>query len=115
MKSVSEDHAEEALVRAAQNGSVQAFTELARLYQERIYHTIFGLTHNHADADDLTQDTFMTAYRGLKRFKHRSSFFTWLYRIAINLTFNHLKRMKRERGKRVLDERAALAGDTPRR
>ena len=113
MKSMSEDHAEEALVGAAQNGSVQAFTELARLYQERIYHTIFGLTHNHADADDLTQDTFMTAYRGLKRFKHRSSFFTWLYRIAINLTFNHLKRMKRERLGKLREKLLGVKGIGP--
>jgi RNA polymerase sigma-70 factor (ECF subfamily) len=111
MKRVMQDHAEDALVRAAQKGSVQSFTELARLHQEKIYHAVFGLTRSHTDADDLTQETFMTAYRSLKRFRRKCSFYTWLYRIAINLTFNHLKKAKRERGNRPLDERIALGGD----
>jgi len=110
MKSMMQDHAEDALVRAAQKGSVQAFTELARLHQEKIYHAVFGLTRSHTDADDLTQETLMTAYRSLKRFRRKCSFYTWLYRIGINLTLNHLKRTKRERGNKLLDERIALGG-----
>lgn len=88
-----EDHAAEdlALVRRAQAGELEAFEELVRRYQERIYATIYHMTANHEDASDLAQETFIKAYTALKTFKGQSSFFTWLYRIAINKTINFLK------------------------
>ena len=87
-----DDLSEDQLVRLSKQGNVEAFTELARRYQERIYHTILGLTENHLDADDLSQETFMKAFRALEGFKQDSSFYTWLYKIAINLTLNFLKK-----------------------
>lgn len=82
------------LVRKAQGGDPEAFDELVRRYQERVYATIYHMTSNHEDADDLTQESFIKAYRALKSFKGDSSFFTWLYRIAVNKTINFLKQRK---------------------
>jgi RNA polymerase sigma-70 factor (ECF subfamily) len=112
MKDRMEDHAEEALVQAAQKGNVDAFTALVRRYQEEIYYGILGMTNSHTDADDLTQETFLMAYRNLKHFRQKSKFFTWVYRIAVNLTLNHLKRMKKEKGKQELDENLSAGLDS---
>ncbi len=83
-----------ALVRRAQREDTQAFDELVRRYQERIYATVYHMTSNHEDANDLAQDAFIKAYRALKSFKGDSSFYTWLYRIAVNNTINFLKQRK---------------------
>ena len=83
-----------ALVRRAQAGELGAFDELVRLYQERIYATIYHMTSNHEDAHDLAQETFIKAFQALKSFKGDSSFFTWLYRIGVNKTINFLKQRK---------------------
>lgn len=96
MKDNMEDRADDHLVEQAKEGDVEAFTELVRRFQERIYYTILALTKNHQDADDLAQETFMQAFKSLKDFKQRSSFYTWIYRIAVNLTLNFLKRKPRE-------------------
>ena len=91
-----EDRADDHLVEQAKEGDVEAFTELVRRFQERIYYTILALTKNQQDADDLAQETFMQAFKSLKDFKQRSSFYTWIYRIAVNLTLSFLKRKPRE-------------------
>ena len=79
------------LVRQAQGGSAAAYDELVRRYQRQIYGVIYHMTAHHEDADDLAQEVFVKAWQALKSFKGDSSFFTWLYRIAINRTLNHLK------------------------
>ncbi len=82
------------LVRNAQREDVRAYDELVRRYQERIYATVYHMTSNHEDANDLVQETFIKAYRALKTFKGDSSFYTWVYRIAVNKTINFLKQRK---------------------
>jgi RNA polymerase sigma factor RpoE len=82
------------LVRRAQHEDVAAYDELVRRYQERIYATVYHMTSNHDDANDLVQETFIKAYRALKSFKGDSSFYTWVYRIAVNKTINFLKQRK---------------------
>ena len=82
------------LVKRAQGGNLEAYDELIRRYQERIYATIYHMTANHEDANDLAQETFIKAYQALKSFKGDSSFFTWVYRIAVNKTINFLKQRK---------------------
>jgi RNA polymerase sigma-70 factor (ECF subfamily) len=91
------------LVRRAQEGEGEAYDELVRRYQERIYGTLYHMTSNHEDAADLAQDAFVRAYRALKNFKGDSSFFTWLYRIAVNHALNHLKQ-RRHRGHLSLND-----------
>ena len=85
---------EDALVRRAQRGDLAAYDELVRRYQERIYATVYHMTSNHEDANDLAQESFIKGYQALKSFKGGSSFYTWLYRIAVNKTINFLKQRK---------------------
>ena len=79
------------LVKQAQQGDYSAFDTLMRRYQERVYATLYHMTSNHEDANDLTQEAFITAYKALNTFKGDSSYFTWIYRIAVNKTINFLK------------------------
>lgn len=82
------------LVQQARNGDLSAYDELVKRYQERIYATIYHMTSNHEDANDLAQDAFIKAFSALKSFKGGSTFYTWLYRIAVNKTINFLKQRK---------------------
>jgi RNA polymerase sigma factor (sigma-70 family) len=86
---------ERKLVKGAQSGDLSAYDELVRRYQERIYATVYHMTANHDDANDLAQEAFIKAYRALNSFKGDSSFFTWVYRIAVNKTINFLKQRKK--------------------
>jgi RNA polymerase sigma-70 factor (ECF subfamily) len=82
------------LVKAARGGDMRAYDQLVQRYQERIYATVYHMTSNHEDANDLAQETFIKAYSALKSFKGDSSFYTWVYRIAVNKTINFLKQRK---------------------
>jgi RNA polymerase sigma factor RpoE len=82
------------LVERARKGDMAAYDDLVRRYQERIYATIYHMTSNHEDANDLAQESFIKAYQALKSFKGGSSFYTWIYRIAVNKTINFLKQRK---------------------
>jgi RNA polymerase sigma factor RpoE len=82
------------LVQRAQRGDLTSYDELVRRYQERIYATVYHMTANHEDAGDLAQEAFIKAYQALKSFKGDSSFYTWVYRIAVNKTINFLKQRK---------------------
>ena len=94
---------EKVLVKRAQGGDLSAYDELVRRYQERIYAALYHMTSNHEDANDLAQESFIKAYQALKSFKGNSSFFTWVYRIAVNKTINFLKQRK-HRGHMSLDD-----------
>ena len=82
------------LVSRSIEGDFDAFDQIMLLYRERLYGVIYNMTFNHEDAADLTQESFVKAFRSLSKFKRKSSFFTWLYRIGVNLTLTHLKRKK---------------------
>ena len=86
--------AEDVLVSRARRGDLKSYDALVKRYQERIYATIYHMTSNHEDANDLAQDSFIKAYQALASFKGGSSFYTWLYRIAVNKTINFLKQRK---------------------
>lgn len=85
---------EDAIVRRAQQGDLAAYDELVRRYQERVYATLYHMTSNHDDANDLAQEAFIKGYQAIKSFKGGSSFYTWVYRIAVNKTLNFLKSRK---------------------
>jgi RNA polymerase sigma-70 factor (ECF subfamily) len=87
------------LVALAKAGDLRAFEELVRRYRRRIYALALHLTSSTSDADDITQDVFMRAYRALASFEGRSEFFTWLYRMAVNRSLN----VRRDRGRRPED------------
>jgi len=108
VKEPMDDRAEDLLVDLTGDGRTEAFLELVRRFQERIHRTIYGMTRNLQDADDLTQETFLAAYRALPGFERRSSFYTWLYRIAVNLTLNHLKKRGREKNRDAFEDNVAV-------
>ncbi|MGB0372032.1 MAG: sigma-70 family RNA polymerase sigma factor [Opitutales bacterium] len=89
--------ADAALVTRVQSGDVSAFDILVARHRERLFSIIYNLTSNREDASDLTQDAFIKAFRSIQRFKGKSSFYTWLYRIAINTTYTYLKRNRLRR------------------
>jgi RNA polymerase sigma-70 factor (ECF subfamily) len=91
------------LVRRARRGDLEAYDDLVRRYQERVYATVYHMTANHEDANDLAQEAFIKAFQALKSFKGGSSFYTWVYRIAVNKTINFLKQRK-NRGQMSLDD-----------
>lgn len=98
MKRANADNsAETELVRRAKAGDRSAFAELVAKYQDRVYNTCYRMCHNHADALDLTQTAFMKAYEALPRFEVQARFYTWLYRIAVNLALSQ-RRSARRRG-----------------
>ena len=79
----------------AKRGDRSAFSALVRGYQRRVFATALHVLGNRGDADDVTQETFVRAYRGLASFDGRSDFFTWLYRITVNTALNHVRSRKR--------------------
>ena len=80
------------LVEQVRNGKREAFTELMRRYQQRIYWTARRIVGDHAEADDVTQETFVKAFVNLGDFRGESGFYTWLYRIAVNLSLNVVRK-----------------------
>ena len=85
------------LVDRAVCGNFEAFDQIMVHYRERMYGVIYNMTLNHSDAADLTQETFVKAFRSISKFKKKSSFFTWLYRIGVNLTLTFLKRKRKRK------------------
>jgi len=83
------------LVRRAQNGETRAFDELVIKFSPKLYGMVYHMTSNKEDTHDLLQDIFAKAYRSLKRFRGKSTFYTWIYSIATNMTLNFLKKRKR--------------------
>lgn len=80
------------LVREVRNGNRQAFTELMRRYQKRVYWLARRIVTDHDDADDVVQETFVKAYLALGEFRGDAGFYTWLYRIAVNLSLNTVRK-----------------------
>jgi RNA polymerase sigma factor (sigma-70 family) len=83
------------LVTRAQEGDMRAFDDLVRKYTPKLYGMVYNMTSNREDTADLLQDIFSKAYRSLNRFMGKSSFYTWLYSISVNMTLNHLKKRGR--------------------
>jgi RNA polymerase sigma-70 factor (ECF subfamily) len=97
------------LVARAQRGDSAAFGELMRRYRPRIYALALHLTGDGHDADDVAQEAFLRAYRGLAEFRGAAEFFTWVYRIAVNLSLNVRRASARRRTVDMDDPRVALA------
>ena len=76
------------LVQRFQTGDEAAFVEIIERHQVKVFATALSLLRNHADAEEITQDTFIRAHRSLARFRGDSSLSTWLHRIAVNLSRN---------------------------
>ncbi|MCS7227405.1 MAG: sigma-70 family RNA polymerase sigma factor [Endomicrobia bacterium] len=85
------------LIHLAKNGDKEAFNKLIEKYSQRVYNLCYRLTGNKFDADDIFQETFIRAYKSIKRFKGESDFGTWLYRIAMNLWISEKRKSARKK------------------
>jgi RNA polymerase sigma factor (sigma-70 family) len=89
---------DEIQVQNARQGDLQAYDYLMSKYQSRIYALLYNMTSNKEDAEDLLQEVFLKGYKALPKFKGQSSFYTWIYRIAVNTAINFVKKRKRTQG-----------------
>jgi RNA polymerase sigma-70 factor (ECF subfamily) len=80
------------LIHRSQEGNTEAFGELVTKYRDKIYTMLYGMVRNENDAWDLAQEGFLQAWRSIHKFEGRSSFYTWLYRLTVNLTIDSLRR-----------------------
>ncbi len=88
------ERTDQELVTRCKKGDRYAFDALVTRYQEKIYWIIKRMVRNHDDAIDLTQDVFVKAYQKIRSFREDSTVYTWLYRIGINMSLNHLRKRK---------------------
>jgi len=99
--------ADKEMILAIRRGEAAAYQGLVEKYQGRVYNLIYGMVRNREDAKDLTQDAFVKAYNKLDSFRLESSFYTWLYRISMNITIDFIRKAKR-RGTSEFDETQAV-------
>ena len=85
------------LIVQLQQGDEQAFKKLVDEWQRMVYNTALGIVQNADDADDITQDVFIQVYQSVSSFKGESKFSTWLYRIVITKSLDHIKKKKRKK------------------
>ena len=93
--------ADGALVARAQSGDRTAFEQLVRRYADRLYAVVLRFVSDRGEAEEVTQEAFLRAWRGIGRFQGRSEFFTWLYRIGVN-------EAKRRAGRADADPRRSM-------
>ena len=86
---------DEELVAAVRQGDRRAFEELVERHQRKAFHIAFDFARDREDAKDLSQEAFLKAFTNLKNFDGRSSFYTWFYRILVNLCLDYKRRQKR--------------------
>ncbi len=111
MKTASINIDDSVLVRQAQAGDTTSMERLILKYQHRIYNVILKMCGNPDDAAELTQETFVKVIESIEKFKGRSSFYTWLFRIAVNMTLNHCQRSARTATRSLDAEEVNLDGD----
>jgi len=87
---------EEALVRDLQAGNLEAYDQIAELYQKKIYALSFNLVRNQMDAQDVTQEVLLTLFRKINTFQGKSAFSSWVYRITLNASYMKLRSKKKE-------------------
>ena len=104
VSSRSEECGDEALVISAQQGEPQAFEVLVDRYKQKAYRIAFDFTRDREEAKDLSQEAFLQAFSHLKGFDRRASFYTWFYRILVNLCLDY-RRRKAKIGWESLDEK----------
>lgn len=92
------------LVARSQKGDTSAFNELVTRYRNRAYAMIYNIVRNEQDAWDLAQDGFLKAWKSINRFRGQSSFYTWLYRILMNVAIDSLRKKQIEGGMEFDDQ-----------
>jgi RNA polymerase sigma-70 factor (ECF subfamily) len=102
---------DEELVALCQQGQGEYFEQLVRRYMEKAFHIAFDFTRDAETAKDLSQDAFLRAYSNIRQFDGRSSFYTWFYRIVVNLCLDHARRSGRVAWE-SLDNLSETTGDS---
>ncbi|MBN1655440.1 MAG: sigma-70 family RNA polymerase sigma factor [Deltaproteobacteria bacterium] len=88
-------HADQQLVQRVQTGDKEAFRQLFERYNRRVYAVAFSVVKNQQDALDIVQDAFIKVHKHIDTFQGTSSFYTWLYRIVMNLAIDHVRKLRR--------------------
>ena len=96
------------LVRRCQAGDTEAFDELVTRYRTRVFSMIYNMVHSEQDAWDLAQDSFFKAWKSIQRFRGQSSFYTWIYRIVMNVTIDWLRKKHVKGGGTEFDDAIQL-------
>ena len=94
----ADDESDIDLVHSAQSGDLRAFDSLIYRYGKKLYAMVYNMTSHHEDTNDLLQDIFAKAFQSIEKFRGPSSFYTWIYTIAVNMTLNFLKKKNRIAG-----------------
>jgi len=102
------------IIRAVLDGNANAFEDLVLEYQDRVYHIALKMTSSQEDAFDLSQETFLKAYRTLGSFRGESGFGSWLYRMCANLCIDFLRKRKRRGQEQILSLDETDEGGRPR-
>jgi RNA polymerase sigma-70 factor, ECF subfamily len=102
---------DQALVARTQAGDAAAFDQLVVKYSPRLYGLVYNMTSNHEDTNDLLQDIFAKAYKAIRGFRGKSSFYTWIHSIAVNMTLNFLKKRGRRYHLSLDDMDASVQND----
>ncbi|MGH9568020.1 MAG: sigma-70 family RNA polymerase sigma factor [Candidatus Angelobacter sp.] len=114
-KKAGEDISDElALVQAAKNGDLEAFSELVQRYDRNIFRIAQHITHNEEDAEDVVQNAFLKAYQNLEQFQGNSKFYTWLVRIAVNEALMRLRKRRNDRTVSLDEDMETEEGTMPR-
>lgn len=85
------------LVEQVKAGQAEAYGQLVSKYQDRVFNTCWRICGHLEDARDLTQEAFLKAFEGLRTFRHQSGFYTWVFRVAVNLALSHKRTARRRR------------------
>lgn len=101
---------DDALIEKTKAGRTDAFGELVRRYQDRVFNACWRICGNLEDARDLTQEAFLKAFAAIGSFRRDSQFYTWIFRVAVNLTLSHRRREARRRTVSLDQAEGAVAG-----
>src|SRR5678809_325178 len=96
------------LVNRCQAGNTEAFDEMVTRYRTRVFGMIYNMVHSEQDAWDLAQDSFLKAWKSIGRFRGLSSFYTWIYRIVMNVTIDWLRKKQVKGGGGEFDDAIQL-------
>ncbi len=85
---------DEELVEGVKKGNIDAFEDIVKKYENKVYGIVFHMMKNQNEVEDLAQEVFLKVYKNLDRFKGDSSLYTWIYKITVNLCLDELKKRK---------------------
>ncbi len=98
------EYSDETLIEKAKKSDLEAFKIIVERYQTRVISVAYGIVHNEDDAKDISQDVFVKVYKSLDNFQGNSRFYTWLYRITVNMAIDYNRKIKRKQAMEYNDD-----------